>query len=142
MRSSTFITLAAAPLLALAAPQQQQQQQNQDVPLITASPESHNTASLPTQTVAPGDAWNAEASDVVLDTELWTQIFYSQTFVSAPGQLATAGAGEIGLGTHTGEIGVAKAATGAGASVMPQGSLLTAILGLAGVAAGMGVVLL
>ncbi|KAI4722158.1 hypothetical protein E4T48_01459 [Aureobasidium sp. EXF-10727] len=173
MRFSTFITLAAAPLLALAAPQQQQQ--NQDAPLITASPESHNTASLPTQTVAPGDAWNAEASDVVLElrqeanllatkaatqvpatqnywiadhwdsaqsTEIWSQVFYSQTFVSVPGQLTTAGAGEIGLGTHTGEIGVAKAATGAGASVMPQGSLLTAVLGLAGVAAGMGVVLL
>ncbi|CAD0081929.1 unnamed protein product [Aureobasidium vineae] len=175
MRFSTFLTLAAAPLLALAAPQQQQQ--NQDAPLITASPESHSTASLPTQTVAPGDAWNAEASGVVLEpglrqeanllatkatgqvpatqnywiadhwdsvqsTEIWSQIFYSQTFVSAPGQLTTAGAGEIGLGTHTGEIGVAKAATGAGASVMPQGSLLTAVLGLAGVAAGMGVVLL
>jgi hypothetical protein len=62
MRVSTFITLAAAPLLALAAPQQQQQ--TQDTQQITAAPESHGTASLPTQTVAPGDA---EASNVVLE---------------------------------------------------------------------------
>jgi hypothetical protein len=66
MRFSTFITLAAAPLLALAAPQQQQQQ-NQDTPLITAAPESHSTASLPTQTVAPGNAWDTEASNVELE---------------------------------------------------------------------------
>lgn len=69
MRFSTFITLAAAPLLALAAPQQQQQQQQevQATPLITAAPESQIDASLPIQTVAPGDAWNAEASNVVLE---------------------------------------------------------------------------
>lgn len=68
MRFSTFITLTAAPLLALAAPQQQQQQQEvQDAPLITAAPESHSTAPLPTQTVAPGDAWDSEASNVVLE---------------------------------------------------------------------------
>lgn len=65
MRFSTFITLAAAPLLALAAPQQQQEVQ--DAPLITAAPESQSTAALPTQTVAPGDAWNAEAENVVLE---------------------------------------------------------------------------
>ncbi|KAK6006882.1 hypothetical protein QM012_005890 [Aureobasidium pullulans] len=173
MRFSTFITLAAAPLLALAAPQQQQQVQ--DTPLITAAPESHSTAALPTQTVAPGDALDSEASNVVLElrqdpnllatkaatqvpatenywiadhwdsaqsTEIWVQVFYTQTFPSAPGQLTTAGAGSIGLGTITGEIGVAKAATGAGASVMPQGSLFTVCLGVAGVVAGMGVVLL
>ncbi|KAG9821355.1 hypothetical protein KCU98_g17367, partial [Aureobasidium melanogenum] len=173
MRFSTFITLAAAPLLALAAPQQQQEVQ--DAPLITAAPESQSAASLPTQTVAPGEAWNAEAENVVLElrqdpnllatkaatqvpatenywiadhwdsaqsTEIWVQVFYTQTFPSAPGQLTTAGAGEIGLGTITGEIGVAKAATGVGATVMPQGSLFTVCLGLAGVAAGMGVVLL
>ncbi|KAH0036825.1 hypothetical protein KCU80_g7103, partial [Aureobasidium melanogenum] len=64
MRFSTFITLAAAPLLALAAPQQQEVQ---DAPLITAAPESQSTASLPTQTVAPGEAWNAEAENVVLE---------------------------------------------------------------------------
>jgi hypothetical protein len=64
MRASTFITLAAAPLLALAAPQQQQQQQTQDTQQITAAPESHGAASLPTQTVVPGDA---EASNVVLE---------------------------------------------------------------------------
>lgn len=65
MRFSTFITLAAAPLLALAAPQQQQEVQA--TPLITAAPESQIDASLPTQTVAPGDAWNEEASNVVLE---------------------------------------------------------------------------
>lgn len=63
MRFSTFITLAAAPLLALAAPQQQ----IQDTPLVTAAPEGHSTAPLPTQTVAPGDAWNNDASNVVLE---------------------------------------------------------------------------
>jgi hypothetical protein len=63
MRVSTFITLAAAPLLALAAPQQQQQT-TQDTQQITAVPESHGTASLPTQTVAPSDAG---ASNVVLE---------------------------------------------------------------------------
>ncbi|KAH0270331.1 hypothetical protein KCU91_g8134, partial [Aureobasidium melanogenum] len=172
MRFSTFITLAAAPLLALAAPQQQE---IQNAPLITAAPESQSTASLPIQTVAPGEAWNAEAENVVLElrqdpnllatkaatqvpatenywiadhwdsaqsTEIWVQVFYTQTFPSAPGQLTTAGAGSIGLGTITGEIGVAKAATGVGATVMPHGSLFTVCLGLAGVAAGMGAVLL
>jgi hypothetical protein len=64
MRFSTYITLAVAPLLALAAPQQQQ---DQDTPLITAAPESHSTASLPTQTVAPGNAWDAEALNVELE---------------------------------------------------------------------------
>ncbi|KAG9528807.1 hypothetical protein E4T50_13238 [Aureobasidium sp. EXF-12298] len=172
MRFSTFITLAAAPLLALAAPEQQQVH---DAPLITAAPESQSTAPLPTQTVAPGEAWNAEAENVVLElrqdpnllatkaatqvpatenywiadhwdsaqsTEIWVQVFYTQTFPSAPGQLTTAGAGEIGLGTITGEVGVAKAATGVGATVMPHGSLFTVCLALAGVAAGMGAVLL
>ena len=70
MRFSTFITLAAAPLLALAAPQQQQQQQQeqeQDTPLITAAPESNIVAPLPTQTVAPGAAWNDEAANVQLE---------------------------------------------------------------------------
>ncbi|THX42723.1 hypothetical protein D6D10_01754 [Aureobasidium pullulans] len=175
MRFSTFITLAAAPLLALAAPQQQQQQQEQDTPLITAAPESNIVAPLPTQTVAPGAAWNDDAANVQLElrqaidllatqaatqvpvtqdywiadhwdsaqsTEIWTEVKYTQTFVTHPGQWTTAGAGSVGLGTHTGEIGVAKAATGAAASVMPQGSLFTAVLGLAGVAAGMGVVFL
>ncbi|TIA15496.1 hypothetical protein D6C80_05075 [Aureobasidium pullulans] len=176
MRFSTFITLAAAPLLALAAPQQQQQQQQeQDTPLVTAAPESNIVAPLPTQTVAPGAAWNDHAANVQLElrqaidllatqaatqvpvtqdywiadhwdsaqsTEIWTEVKYTQTFVTHPGQWTTAGAGSVGLGTHTGEIGVAKAATGAAASVMPQGSLFTAVLGLAGVAAGMGVVFL
>lgn len=63
MRVSTFLTLAAAPLLALAAPQQQKQ----DTALVTPAPESHSTAPLPTQTVAPGDAWDNEASNVVLE---------------------------------------------------------------------------
>jgi len=70
MRFSTFITLAAAPLLALAAPQQQQQQQQeqeQDTPLITAAPESNIVAPLPTQTVAPGAAWNDDAANVQLE---------------------------------------------------------------------------
>jgi len=69
MRFSTFITLAAAPLLALAAPQQQQQQQEQeqDTPLITAAPESNIVAPLPTQTVAPGAAWNDDAANVQLE---------------------------------------------------------------------------
>ncbi|KAI4841981.1 hypothetical protein E4T44_07575 [Aureobasidium sp. EXF-8845] len=171
MRVSTFITLAAAPLLALAAPQQQQQQ-TQDTQQTTAAPESHGAASLPTQTVAPGDAeasnvvlelrqnpdllatkaagqvpvvvdyWMADHWNSALSTEMWSHFIYTQTFASAPGQMATAVQGEIGLGTHTGVVGVAKAATGAGASVMPKGSLFTAALGLAGLAAGMGVVLL
>ncbi|KAI5243963.1 hypothetical protein E4T43_04090 [Aureobasidium subglaciale] len=167
MRFSTFITLAAAPLLALAAPQQTQ---NQDTPLpqVTAAPESHIVASAPTPTAASNaedvvlelrqaidllatqaatvpatqDYWIADHWDSALSTEMWTQVFYTQTFVTHPGQWTTAGAGEVGLGTHTGAIGVVKAATGAGASVMPQGSLFTAIFGLVGVAAGMGVVLL
>jgi hypothetical protein len=84
----------------------------------------------------------ADHWDPAISSEQWSQFFYTQTFASAPGQLATAVEGEIGLGTHTGVVGVAKAATGAGASVMPKGSLFTAALGLAGVAAGMGVVLL
>ena len=68
MRFSTFITLAAAPLLALAAPQQQQQQQQeQDTPLVTAAPESNIVAPLPTQTVAPGAAWNGDAANVQLE---------------------------------------------------------------------------
>ena len=68
MRFSTFITLAAAPLLALAAPQQQQQQQQeQDTPLVTAAPESNIVAPLPTQTVAPGAAWNDDAANVQLE---------------------------------------------------------------------------
>lgn len=70
MRFSKFITLAAAPLLALAAPQQQQQQQQeqeQDTPLITAAPESNIVAPLPTQTVAPGAAWNDDAANVQLE---------------------------------------------------------------------------
>jgi hypothetical protein len=71
----------------------------------------------------------ADHWDSALSTEQWSHFFYTQTFESAPGQMATAAAGEIGLGTHT-------------ASVMPKGSLFTAALGLAGVAAGMGVVLL
>jgi hypothetical protein len=62
MRVSTFITLAAAPLLALAAPQLQQQ--TQDTQQTTAAPESQGTASLPIQTVAPSDAG---ASNVVLE---------------------------------------------------------------------------
>lgn len=91
---------------------------------------------------ATQDYWIADHWDSALSTEIWSEVFYTQTFVSAPGQLTTAGAGEIGLGTITGEIGIAKAATGAGASVMPQGSLFTVCLGMAGVVAGMGVVLL
>lgn len=86
--------------------------------------------------------WMADHWDSAQSTEIWSQFFYTQTFESAPGQMATAVSGNIGLGTHTGVIGVAKAATGAGAQVMPKGSLFTAALGLAGVAAGMGVVML
>ncbi|KAI5205002.1 hypothetical protein E4T39_03301 [Aureobasidium subglaciale] len=168
MRYSTFITLAAAPLLALATPQQTQ---NQDtpLPLVTAAPESHIAASLPTPTAASNsddvilelrqavdllatqaatqnpvtqDYWIADHWDSVSSTEMWIEVKYTQTFVTHPGQWTTAGAGEVGLGTLTGTVGVVKAATGAGASVMPQGSLFTAIFGLVGVAAGMGVVLL
>jgi len=83
------------------------------------------------------DHWDSAQS-----TEIWSHFIYTQTFASAPGQLDTPVSGNIGLGTHTGEIGVAKAAVGAGASVMPKGSLFTVAVGLAGVAAGMGVVLL
>lgn len=88
------------------------------------------------------DYWMADHWDSVQSTEIWSHFIYTQTFASAPGQMETAASGNIGLGTHTGVIGVAKAATGAGASVMPKGSLYTAALGLAGVAAGMAVVLL
>lgn len=87
--------------------------------------------------------WIADHWDSALSTEEWTQVFYTQTFASSLDSWTTAGAGSIGLGTHTGEVGVVKdTKKGAASSVMPQGSLLTAVIGLAGVAAGMGVVLL
>lgn len=57
MHLSTLSTLAALPVLALAAPQ------------MTAVPESAIVTSQPTQTQspAPGDAWNQEASSVELE---------------------------------------------------------------------------
>jgi hypothetical protein len=82
------------------------------------------------------DHWDTAESKLV-----WSHFFYTQTFASAPGLWTTAGAGEIGLGTHTGVVGVVKEKTGAAAkSTLAQGSLVTAAVALVGVVAGMGVV--
>ena len=72
-------------------------------------------------------------------TTTWIEVIYTQTFASVVDQMTTAGAGSIGLGTHTGTVGVVKSGAD---NVLPKGSLLTVTLGAVGMMAGMGMLLL
>ena len=85
--------------------------------------------------------WIAQTWNSALSSEQWAQLIYTQTFATHPGQWTTAGAGSVGLGTHTGVVGVVKDIKSSDAgSVVAQGTLLTAAMGLAGVAVGMAAV--
>lgn len=74
-------------------------------------------------------------------TTTWVEMVYTQTFASVVDQLTTAGAGNIGLGTITGTVGVVKEKSGAH-SVMPHGTLITVAIGALGVITGMGMIVL
>ena len=85
--------------------------------------------------------WIASTWISAQSSEAWVEVTYTQTFATHPGKWTTAGAGSVGLGTHTGVVGVVKDTKTAGAdSVMAQGTLMTAVMGLAGVAVGMAAV--
>ncbi|OCK80409.1 hypothetical protein K432DRAFT_297765, partial [Lepidopterella palustris CBS 459.81] len=71
-------------------------------------------------TLAPGQVspittqW---VESVINGVATWIEIIYTQTFAAVPEQLATAGKGEIGMGTLTGQVGVTKTYGGGGAAV-------------------------
>ena len=82
--------------------------------------------------------WYQTAKD---PAQPWATEIYTQTFASPVSQEATAGSGSIGLGTHTGTVGVVKKKSG-GVRVLPNGSVLTAALGAVGVLMGMTLMVL
>lgn len=81
--------------------------------------------------------WVESTNDI---TTTWVEVIYTQTFASVVEQRETAGAGSVGLGTITGEVGVVRSS--AGAIIIPAGSFITVALGAFGVLAGVGMVLL
>lgn len=109
-------------------------------PRLRQAAGNDNLGATLTQATQKDPATTNWVESTILGTTTWVQVLYTQTFASVVDQYTTAGAGSIGLGTHTGVVGVVKAAN-CGGSVMPTGSLFTVTMGAAGIFAGMGMML-
>ncbi|KAL1304190.1 hypothetical protein AAFC00_000613 [Neodothiora populina] len=96
------------------------------------------TLDQPSQKPPVTTNWVESTNDI---TTTWVQVIYTQTFASAPGLMSTSGSGSIGLGTHTGTVGVVKVKSGT-IKVMPSGTFVTVALGFVGMVAGMGMIIL
>ncbi|KZF26532.1 hypothetical protein L228DRAFT_14593 [Xylona heveae TC161] len=70
----------------------------------------------------------------------WVEVIYSQTFASVPDQAPTPSSGQVGLGTHTGKIGVYKTdkerKNAAGSLMVSPGTVWSAAIGTGAMVAG------